>query len=188
VVVSAADARGAGYIFAVEIDGHDRILPDLGSDDTVRGLRDDSPHTARLLGVPSHCTAGANPVTFPIQDGGFTSLAFQVTCGPTPVTRVDLAFVTQLVNAGPPQLFGVDAAGQGLYELGTPTGTTGIGLPAWSPDGARLAVLAGGATGARLYLVEPDVPRWTAVTDALAPVGVDGSVGGSRTGRRTDRA
>jgi WD40-like Beta Propeller Repeat len=178
VVVSAADARGGAYIFAVEIDGHDRIFPGLHPNDTaLGGLRDDSLHTARILGVPSHCSVDASPVTFSVQDGIFTSLTFQVSCGPTPVTRVDLAFVSSLVSLESPRLLGVDAEGQGLYELAGLAGTSGMGEPVWSPDGTRLAVLAGAAAGARLYLVEPDVPRSTALTDSVAPVEASSVVG-----------
>jgi dipeptidyl aminopeptidase/acylaminoacyl peptidase len=73
-----------------------------------------------------------------------------------------------LVAVGPNGLVSVGAGGRPTRFLAKGTGTTGLGFytPVWSPDGSRLAVIAGNAVrGMAMYVVNADGTRLRKVVD-----------------------
>ncbi len=101
---------------------------------------------AELIGIPSHCEAGRNPVEYVRVPGVVTKVRFSVRCdapGPLPVAAVTKP---AWLNA----ILGVDEAGASarLLDFGE--------SPAWSNDGTRLAFLKLEPSGtSHLQLFDP---------------------------------
>jgi WD40 repeat protein len=147
------------------------------NDTVVFPSLDAGSQVVRLSGVADNCTLPTNSDTVVVPAGDTARAAFQVTCWPPLTGRI--GFSRSAINFfNPSALFAIGADGRGLRQLTTPPpppdqSSRGDELPAWSPDGSRLAfvrdnrIFVADRDGGNAVQLTPDtlaeetLPRWS---------------------------
>jgi hypothetical protein len=153
--------------FGVSVDGGPSQAIATNGAITIVGLPDGE-HLVRMFGAAANCDiTSPNPERFSTTAGQTAAVSFSVACGP--VTQ--LAFA----NGG---IYSINSNGTGARQL------TAIGqasMPAWSPDGSKIAFVSYHEGAIKIYVMNADGSNLTRLTsNALAELHPTWSPDGAR--------
>ena len=129
VTSSGVGVDSGGYVVTVD-DGDGQ---DVAPNGDVSISADAGSHSVALSGVGSNCSvSGDNPRTVDVVAGEDVEVTFDITC----VARA-LAFASN--RSGSYNIYTIAQDGSGIHQLTSETDSMFATLPAWSPDGSKLA-------------------------------------------------
>ena len=129
VTSSGVGVDSAGYVIVVDNGDGEDVAPN--GDLSISAAA--GSHSVELAGVGSNCTIdGENPRTVDVVAGEDVAVTFQVTC-----TAPTLAFAS--LRSGSFAIYTMGSDGSGIQRLTNDASPGFATLPAWSPDGSKIA-------------------------------------------------
>ena len=158
VTSTGAGVSSAGYVVTVDNgDGQD-----VAANGDISISVNAGSHSVALTNLPSNCSvSGNNPVTVDVTAGQDVEVDFAVTCvAPT------IAFASD--RSGAFNIFTMSIDGSGVTQLTHDAAPDFSTLPAWSPDGSKIAFASNrnrSSTGLDIWVMNADGSSPTRLTN-----------------------
>ena len=167
VSVTTTGTGPEGYVVTVDNgDGHD-----VAANGDISIAVQAGSHSVALTSLGNSCSVdGTNPVTVDVAAGEDVPVTFTVTCG-EPVPSA-IAFAS--VRSGEYNIYTILEDGTGLQQLTTDADPDFSLLPAWSPDGSKIAFSSTrdrSSTGLDIWVMNADGSNQTRLTNAAGQNG-----------------
>ncbi|HET7551721.1 MAG TPA: DPP IV N-terminal domain-containing protein [Gemmatimonadaceae bacterium] len=167
VSVTTTGSGPEGYVVTVDNgDGQD-----VAANGDVSIAVEAGSHSVALTSLGSCSVDGTNPVTVDVPAGGDVPVTFTVTCGGEPAATA-IAFAS--ARSGNYNIYTILDDGTGLKQLTTDADPDFSLLPAWSPDGSKIAFSSTrerSSTGLDIWVMDADGSNQTRLTDAAGQNG-----------------